>query len=102
MEQKPDFVVAAFDPPGPTHRHEAFEGYKASRDETPKELIEQLPYVRRVCEALRIPILEIPGYEADDVIGTMTRKAQEAGIEVVIVSEDKDLLQLVDDGARRY
>ncbi len=101
-EQKPDFVIAAFDPPGPTHRHEAFEGYKASRDETPKDLIEQLPYVRRVCDALRIPILEIPGSEADDVIGTMARKAQEAGIEVVIVSEDKDLLQLVDDGITMF
>ena len=101
-EQKPDFVVAAFDPPGPTHRHEAFEGYKASRDETPKDLIEQLPYVRRVCDVLRIPILEIPGYEADDVIGTIARKAQKAGIEVVIVSEDKDLLQLVDDGITMF
>ncbi len=101
-ERKPDYVVAAFDPPGPTLRHEAFEGYKASRDETPEDLLKQLPYVRRVCEALRLPIVEVPGYEADDVIGTLARKAQEAGIEVVIVSEDKDLLQLVDDGVTMF
>jgi len=101
-EQKPDFVAAAFDPPGPTHRHEAFEDYKASRDETPEDLLKQIPYVRRVCEVLRIPILEIPGYEADDVIGTLTRKAQDDGLEVVIVSEDKDLLQLVDDGVTMF
>ena len=101
-EQKPDFVVAAFDPPGPTVRHETFPAYKASRDETPQELLEQIPYVRRVCAALRIPILEVPGYEADDVIGTLARKAQAAGIEVVIVSEDKDLLQLVDDGITMF
>ena len=96
-EQKPDYVAAAFDPPGPTHRHELFEEYKASREETPEDLQKQIPYVRRVCDALRIPILEIPGYEADDVIGTLATKASAAGIDTVIVSEDKDLLQLVDD-----
>ena len=101
-EQKPDFVVAAFDPPGPTVRHEAFEQYKSSRAETPEDLVTQIPYVRRVCDVLRIPILEVPGYEADDVIGTMTRKAQVEGIEVVIVSEDKDLLQLVDDDVTMF
>ncbi len=101
-EQKPDYVVAAFDPPGPTLRHEAYEDYKASRDEAPEDLLKQLPYVRRVCEALRIPIVEIPGYEADDVIGTLSRKAHAAGIDVVIVSEDKDLLQLVDDGVTMF
>ena len=101
-EQKPDYVVAAFDPPGPTVRHEAFEGYKASRVETPQELLEQIPYVRRVCEVLRIPIVEVPSYEADDVIGTLARKAQAVGVEVVIVSEDKDLLQLVDDGITMF
>jgi DNA polymerase-1 len=101
-EQKPDYIIAAFDPPGLTHRHEAFEDYKASRDETPEDLIAQVPYVRRVCEALRIPVIEIPGYEADDVIGTLAGKARNAGIEVVIVSEDKDLLQLVDDGTTMF
>ena len=101
-EQTPDFVVAAFDPPGPTVRHKAFPGYKASRDETPQDLLEQIPYIRRVCSALRIPILEVPGYEADDVIGTLARKAQAKGIEVVIVSEDKDLLQLVDKGITMF
>jgi DNA polymerase-1 len=97
-EEAPDYVAAAFDPPGPTVRHELYPEYKASRDETPEDLIAQFPYVRRVCEALRVPVLEIEGYEADDVIGTMALKARERGIETVIVSEDKDLLQLVGDG----
>jgi DNA polymerase-1 len=97
-EEAPDYVAAAFDPPGPTVRHEIYPEYKASRDETPEDLVAQFPYVRRVCEALRVPVLEVPGYEADDVIGTMALKAQAEGIETVIVSEDKDLLQLVGDG----
>jgi len=97
-EEAPDYVAAAFDPPGPTVRHEMFPEYKASRDETPEDLISQFPYVRRVCEALRVAVLEVTGYEADDVIGTMALKAQAEGLEAVIVSEDKDLLQLVGDG----
>jgi DNA polymerase-1 len=97
-EEEPDYVVAAFDPPGPTVRHEIYPEYKISREETPEDLIAQLPYVRKVCEALRVPILEVEGYEADDVIGTMALKARAEGIEAVIVSEDKDLLQLVGDG----
>ncbi len=97
-EEAPDYVAAAFDPPGPTVRHEAYPGYKASREETPEDLISQFPYVRRVCEALRVPVLEIQGYEADDVIGTLATKARANNLETVIVSEDKDLLQLVGDG----
>ena len=74
-----------------------FAEYKANRTETPPDLGEQIPYVRRVLEAMRIPILEYPGFEADDVIGTIARRAEQAGFEVVIVSSDKDMLQLVTD-----
>ncbi len=74
-----------------------FAEYKANRTETPPDLLEQIPYVRRILEAMRIPILEYPGFEADDVIGTLARRAEAAGFEVVIVSSDKDMLQLVTD-----
>ncbi len=74
-----------------------FADYKANRAETPPDLLDQIPYVRRVLEAMRIPILEYRGFEADDVIGTLARRAEAAGCEVVIVSSDKDMLQLVDD-----
>lgn len=97
-EEEPAWIAACFDPPGPTIRHEAYEEYKQSRPEVPENLKVQIPYVRRVCAALQVPILEIEGYEADDVIGTLAKMAMGRDIEVVIVSEDKDLLQLVDDG----
>ena len=79
----------------PTHRVQEFAEYKANRTEMPPDLGEQIPYVRRVLEAMRIPILEYPGFEADDVIGTLARRAEQAGLDVVIVSSDKDMLQLV-------
>ncbi|MFQ5743619.1 MAG: DNA polymerase I [Acidobacteriota bacterium] len=97
-QEQPDYIGAAFDPPGPTFRHQAFAEYKKSRPEMPADLALQLPYVKRVCEAYCIPILELAGYEADDVIGTLAARARAEGIETVIVSEDKDLLQLVGDG----
>jgi DNA polymerase-1 len=94
---EPQYMVAVFESLGKTHREEAYADYKANRSETPPDLILQVPYVERVISALRIPILQYPGYEADDVIGTISRKAAEAGCEVVIVSSDKDMLQLVTD-----
>ncbi len=96
-EEKPDYCGVVFDPPGPTVRHEEYEGYKASRSETPDDLRAQIPWIRRIIEAMYIPILELPSYEADDVIGTLAARAEEAGVHTVIVSEDKDLLQLVSD-----
>ena len=97
VEEKPDYLGVAVDLPGPTVRHEQYEGYKATRRPTPEDLIAQIPYVRRVCEVLRVPVLSYEKYEADDVIGTLSRKAEEAGLEVVIVTIDKDLFQLVNN-----
>src|SRR5579863_2689166 len=93
----PAYMAAIFESLGPTHRDELFAEYKANRSETPPDLITQIPYIERLLHALRIPILQYPRYEADDVIGTLSRKGAEAGCEVVIVSSDKDMLQLVTD-----
>ncbi len=93
----PEYLAAIFESSGPTFRDEVFEAYKANRTETPPELLEQIPWIRRTLEALRIPVLEYTGFEADDVIGTLARRGVEQGAEVVIVSSDKDMLQLVND-----
>ena len=95
---KPDHLAAVFEGEGPTFREQVFEAYKANRTETPPDLIEQIPWVRRLLEAMRIPVLSYAGFEADDVIGAMARQAEEAGLEVVVVSSDKDMLQLVGGG----
>ncbi|HUS08439.1 MAG TPA: DNA polymerase I [Bryobacteraceae bacterium] len=95
---KPEYIAAVFESEGPTFRSEAFTAYKANRSEMPPDLGEQIPYVRRLLEAMRIPILEFAAFEADDVIGAITRRAEETGkVDVVIVSSDKDMLQLVTD-----
>jgi DNA polymerase-1 len=93
----PPYIAAVFESGEPTHRIQEFAEYKANRAEMPPDLGEQIPYVRRVLEAMRIPILEYPGFEADDVIGTIARRAEQTGLEVVIVSSDKDMMQLVTD-----
>ena len=93
----PEYIAAVFESGEPTHRVQEFAEYKANRAEMPPDLYDQIPYVRRVLEAMRIPILEYPGFEADDVIGTIARRAETGGCEVVIVSSDKDMLQLVTD-----
>ena len=94
---QPAYMAAVFESLGKTHRETEYADYKANRAETPDDLIQQIPYVRRLIDALRIPIVQAEGFEADDVIGTLSRKAEAAGCEVVIVSSDKDLLQLVTD-----
>jgi DNA polymerase-1 len=94
-EHQPEFIAAVFESKEPTHRVQDFAEYKANRAEMPPDLGEQIPYVRRVLDALRIPILEYSGFEADDVIGTLARRAERDGLTVVIVSSDKDMLQLV-------
>jgi DNA polymerase I len=96
-QHEPPYIAAIFESGEATHRTAEFAEYKANRTETPPDLLEQIPYVRRVLEAMRIPILEYPGFEADDVIGTLARRAEAAGFDVVIVSSDKDMLQLVDE-----
>lgn len=94
---KPEYIAAVFESLGPTLREQEFAEYKANRAEAPPDLGEQIGYIRRLLEAMRIPILQFRGFEADDVIGTLSRRAEEAGFDVVIVSSDKDMLQLVTD-----
>jgi len=96
-KEKPQYLAAIFESEGPTFRDEAFAAYKANRTETPPDLLEQIPWIRKILEAMRIPVLEFPGFEADDVIGTLSRRGVEQGADVVIVSSDKDMLQLVND-----
>jgi DNA polymerase-1 len=96
-EHHPTYIAAIFESSEPTHRLQEFPEYKANRTEMPLDLVEQIPYVRRVIEAMSIPILEYPGFEADDVIGAIARRAENQGVEVVIVSSDKDMLQLVNE-----
>ncbi|HLH42059.1 MAG TPA: DNA polymerase I [Bryobacteraceae bacterium] len=99
-QHKPDYLAAIFESLGPTFRDEAFAHYKATRAETPPDLLDQIPWIRKTLEAMRIPILEYDRFEADDVIGTLARRAEGQDLEVVIVSSDKDMLQLVDDRTR--
>ncbi|MEW6360662.1 MAG: DNA polymerase I [Pyrinomonadaceae bacterium] len=96
-DEKPDYVAAVFDTAAPTFRHDSFADYKANREEMPDELASQLPLIERVCEAFNVPIVKYDGYEADDIIGTLAKKAAERKIQAVIVSNDKDLCQLVKD-----
>ena len=96
-QYQPDYVAVVFDGSQPTFRHEAFQAYKAHRTEMPDDLATQLPYIRRLCEALNVPILEIERYEADDIIGTFAKKAERDNLQAVIVSNDKDMFQLVTD-----
>jgi DNA polymerase-1 len=96
-DEKPDYIAAVFDSPEKTFRHDSFAAYKANRAEMPEDLQAQLPYIIRVCEAFNIPILRVPGYEADDIIGTLAQKIAARKMKAVIVSNDKDLCQLVRD-----
>jgi DNA polymerase I len=98
----PTYAIAAFDPPGPTFRHEKFADYKATRSRAPDELRKQFPWAREVVEVLGIPILEIPTYEADDVIGTLAKKGETAGLDVIILTGDLDTLQLVTEHVRVF
>ena len=94
-DYQPEYIGIVFDPPGATFRDKLFEKYKAQRQPMPNEMRVQLPFVRRLCEAMRLPVLEVKGYEADDVIGTMAVKAANKDLEILIVSNDKDMMQLV-------
>jgi DNA polymerase I len=93
----PQYLAAVFDVAAPTFRDEQYKQYKANRSEMPGDLAQQIPYIRQALEAYRIPILEMPGFEADDVIGTLATKAVAEGRHVYVVSSDKDMLQLVND-----
>ncbi|MBU2054328.1 MAG: DNA polymerase I [Proteobacteria bacterium] len=94
-DQAPDYIAVAFDVKAPTFRHEAYKEYKATRKATPDTLVPQIPYVKEIVQGFSIPVLEQPGLEADDIIGTVARAHAGEGMEVVIVSGDKDLMQLV-------
>ncbi|MEE8638100.1 MAG: DNA polymerase I [Candidatus Margulisiibacteriota bacterium] len=95
LDENPDFVAISFDRPEPTFRHKEYKEYKATREKAPPTLSEQIPYVKQVAEAFDIPIYEISGFEADDVIGTLAREAEKEGYDVTILSGDLDPLQLV-------
>ncbi len=94
-EEQPDYVAVAWDAPGPTFRHEAFEAYKIQRPGMPDDLVRQIPHVKALFEALRIPLLEMAGYEADDILGTVVDRVRDLPVDVVLVTGDKDMLQLV-------
>ena len=100
--ERPDLLGVAFDPKGGSFRRDIFPEYKANRTETPEDILLSVPYVKRVLEAMCIPILEVAGYEADDVIGTLSQKGVEAGYDVYMVTPDKDYGQLVRDNCRIY
>ncbi len=96
-DEKPDYIAAVWDTAAPTFRHDSFADYKANREAMPDDLASQLPYIARVCEAFSIPILKMDGYEADDIIGTYAQECIKREMQAVIVSNDKDLCQLVRD-----
>ena len=99
---KPTHIAVAFDPAGPTFRHEAFEQYKAQRQETPEDIRWAVPRIKQILQAMNIPVLEVAGYEADDVIGTVAHKAEKEGFEVYMATPDKDYGQLVTDHIYMY
>src|SRR5689334_4363592 len=96
-EEKPDYIAAIFESREKTFRHETFAEYKANRLEMPDDLSKQMPYILRLCEAFNIPVINVPGYEADDVLGTLAKQVEEKQMQAVIVSNDKDMCQLVHD-----
>ena len=101
-KEQPTHIGVAFDPKGPTFRHELFEQYKAQREETPEDIRASVPIIKEILRAYRIPILEVSGYEADDVIGTLAHQADRLGIKTYMMTPDKDYGQLVTENALIY
>ena len=101
-KEQPSHIGIAFDPAGPTFRHEAYEQYKAQREETPEGIRTAVPYIKDIIRAYRIPILEVSGYEADDVIGTLARQADARGVDTFMMTPDKDYGQLVTEHVKMY
>ena len=99
---KPTHLAVAFDPAGPTFRHEAFEQYKAQRQETPEDIRWAVPRIKQILQAMNVPVLEVAGYEADDVIGTIAHRAEKEGFEVYMATPDKDYGQLVTEHVFMY
>ena len=102
QKEQPTHIGVAFDPSGPTFRHEAYPPYKAQREETPEAIKSAVPYIKQIIEAYRIPILEVSGFEADDVIGTLAHQADAQGIATYMMTPDKDYGQLVTPNVRMY
>lgn len=102
QDQRPDYIGVALDLEGPTVRHDKYREYKATRKPMPPDLVEQMPYILRVCEAFCVPVIGHAGYEADDVIGTLAQKAAGRGLQSIIVTSDKDMLQLVSERVLVY
>ena len=98
----PTHLAVAFDPPGGTFRHEAYDQYKAQRPETPEDIRKAVPVIKELLKAMNIPVLEVPGFEADDVIGTLSKQGEQAGFEVYMATPDKDYGQLVTDHVFMY
>lgn len=101
-KERPDYIAVVFDPAGPTFRHEAYPDYKAQREATPEDIRTAVPVIKEIVDAYRIPIVEVPGYEADDVIGTLSVQAEAAGVDVFMMTPDKDYGQLVTDHVRMF
>ena len=101
-EDNPEYFAVAWDPPGPTFREEKFAAYKETRSPTPDDLRTQIPLVKTLFEALRLPLLEVPGFEADDVLGTVVDRTRELPLDLVLVTSDKDMLQLVSPRVRVF
>ncbi len=99
-DTKPDYIAVAFDSKEKTFRHERYEGYKASRQEMPDDMIPQIERIKEVVEAFKMPVYILPGYEADDLIGTAVKKAAEKGFEAIAVTPDKDYIQLVSENIK--
>lgn len=101
-KEQPTHIGVAFDPSGPTFRHEAYPEYKAQREETPEAIRVAVPYIKKILGAYRIPILEVQGFEADDVIGTLSQQADQQGIQTYMMTPDKDYAQLVTEHVNMY
>jgi len=96
-DKGPEYAAVALDAKGPTFRHEMYDKYKATRPPMPDDLVEQLPYIRNIIQFLGLKMIEMPGFEADDIIGTLTKKGEEKGYKVVVVTGDKDFRQIISD-----
>ncbi|HEN20908.1 MAG TPA: DNA polymerase I, partial [Desulfobacteraceae bacterium] len=102
QNQDPTHIAVIFDPPGPTFRHEMYKEYKANRDATPEDIKQAVPYIKDILEAYGIPVYEAEGYEADDLIGTMSRQAADMGFSTYMMTPDKDFTQLVNETVKMY
>ncbi len=101
-KEKPTHIAVVFDPPSPTFRYHIFKEYKANRLDTPEEIRQSVPYIKEIIRGFKIPVLEVDGYEADDVIGTVAKKAEKDGFQVYMMTPDKDYAQLVSENILMY